>query len=84
MLLKLNTSILIERDDMFTAKSEFCQQCSFREISSTGEYECLMNAIKRKWQTPSIGHYCDDPFAYKFIKLWNSKMSKHKDKWTIG
>ena len=64
-------------EESFSTDSEFCKQCSFKEKGIDGHDECLMESIKDKWQSPSIVHYCDDPFAYKFIKLWNSRMVKN-------
>jgi len=49
---------------------------TFNEKSIDGHCECLMNSIKDKWQSPTVVHYRDDPYAFKFVKTWNTQFQR--------
>ncbi len=63
-------------EETFSPESEFCKHCTFKEHKGNSKVDCLMNAIKNQWQNSNMLHYCEDPFAYKFMKLWNSRFKK--------
>ena len=73
---KLHALKPIVSEETFSPDSEFCKHCALKEHIGASKVDCLMNAIKNKWQTYNVVHYCDDPFAYKFVKLWNSRVGK--------
>ncbi len=65
-------------EESFTQDGEYCKKCSFSESIGASKSDCLMNSIKEKWQSPGVIHYCDDPFAFKFIKLWHLEFTKKR------
>ena len=74
---KIHSLRPVNNEKIFSPDSEFCRQCLFKDNIGTVKAECLMNSIKNQWQTSKVVHYCDDPYAYSYIKFWNSRFENN-------
>lgn len=55
-----------------------CHNCRLRLKSDSGLEECSMEATRDRWTNPLALFYCDDPYAKKYVKVFNIKQSKVK------